>query len=113
MKKTKGELLEHYAGKDPTAFYQFDGFAGVHGDDVLRPDDDGDSIMGGGTYELMTGAYAVRVLVTRGTPEAVAVRLLKKIRKSIKRNPLVWLEAEPADRDPVARPARAGGEIVF
>ncbi len=88
----KQELLDHYATRDPQAFYQFDGFhtEGSSRDDVVQEDSDGDGVTAGVTYELMTGVYAVRVLVTAGTPEADALRLLKKIRRTIKQNGFDW-----------------------
>ena len=81
MKKpTRDELLAQYARREPVAFVQIDGFAGVPPqDDVMRPDEDGDAVMLGETFELMSGAYAVRVLVTRGTDATTARRLLRKI----------------------------------
>jgi hypothetical protein len=76
----KRELLDHYATHEPVLFGQLDGFF-VPGsaDDVLRPDADGDSLTAGHTHELMTGIYAVRVLITAGTTQRDAVRLLRKI----------------------------------
>lgn len=88
----KQELLAHYATRDPQGFYQLDGF---HDDnpsrtDVITHDADGDAVIAGVTYELMTGVYAVRVLVTAGTSEADALRLLKKARRAIKKGGLDW-----------------------
>ena len=42
---TRDELLAHYATREPVAFVQIDGFSDVSGDDVMRPDADGDAIM--------------------------------------------------------------------
>lgn len=80
-------LLNHYAQREPTHFAQIDGFyVGIEcDDDDMRPDDDGDCIMGGATYELMRGAE-VRVLVKYGTSATQAIRLLKKI--------TAWLEQD-------------------
>jgi hypothetical protein len=87
MKKaTKAELLARYAEKIPCRFAQFDVFTNQGGgDDVMRPDDDGDCLFSGLTTELMTGLYAVRVLVTEGTPTSEALRALQKI--------TAWVEA--------------------
>ncbi len=93
MAKTKGELLEHYAGKPVTAFYQYDGFViAGRSDDIMRPDRDGDCLMGSATYELMSGGPAVRILVTQGTSRKDAVRLLKKLRRWIKQGGFGWQE---------------------
>ena len=91
----KGKLLEHYAHRDPTAFFQFDGWAlgPDGGDSVMRPDADGDCLTSSQTYELMTGGPSVRVLVTRGTSRPDAVRLLKKLRRWVKQSDLVWPDA--------------------
>ncbi len=83
--KTKTELLSHYAKKDPRAFRQFDGFQVGSGDDVMRPDDDGDCLMGASTCELMTGAD-VRVLIPADTASADAITLLRKI--------ITWIERD-------------------
>lgn len=108
MAKTKGELLEHYAGKPVTAFYQYDGFViAGRGDDVMRPDRDGDCLMGGTTHELMSGGPAVRILVTRGTSRKDAVRLLKKLRRWIKQGGFRWQE------DQLALEWIKGDEIPF
>lgn len=80
MKKpTRDELLAHYARREPVAFMQFDGFSGVPLEDVTTPDQEGDAVMAGETFELMSGAYAVRVLISRGTDAPTAERLLTKI----------------------------------
>jgi hypothetical protein len=86
-KRTKGELLEHYAEREPTAFYQFDGWhLGVgHGDDVMHPDEEGDCLASGTTYELMHGAD-VRVLVKRGMAPEIAAQLLEKLTSWIRRD---------------------------
>lgn len=81
----KATLLAHYAGKEPTEFLQVDGFPGIAQDDVLSPDTDGDSIMLGSTHELMSGAYAVRLLVTAGTKKTAVLRILRKIAGVVER----------------------------
>ncbi|CAN5459994.1 hypothetical protein BH20ACI3_BH20ACI3_41880 [soil metagenome] len=80
MKKpTRDELLARYARREPVAFVQIDGFSGVPLEDVMTPDQEGDAVMLGETFELMSGVYAVRVLVTY----FVAIRLLSRfIRQS-------------------------------
>ena len=92
----KGNLLEHYAGKEPCAFRQYDGFVVGQGDDVLRPDADGDSLSSRETMELMTGCPEVRVLCSPGCTYDEALRLLKKIRRWIKKDgPKAWDAATP------------------
>ena len=86
----KAELLAHYAEKEPCLFYQFDGFLEPATDDVVRADRDGDAMTNGITYDLMSGFYAVRVLVTAGTSEKDALRLLQKVRQKIRRGSFEW-----------------------
>lgn len=81
--KSKEQLLEHYACKEPTPFIQFDGFdMGPDSDDcVMHADDDGHCIMSCETYELMMSCPTVRVLIPAGvgiTP-ATASAILHKI----------------------------------
>ena len=64
-------------------------------------DGDGDAAFGGGTYELMSGCSAVRVLVRPDTAPADATRLLRKIADWIDRVPELIGDAatiEAADR---------------
>lgn len=46
---------------------------------MMYPDHEGDCVLSGVTQELMTGAYAVRVLITPGTSPDKAHDLLNKI----------------------------------
>lgn len=78
--------MEHYAGKEPCKFLQFDGFAlgkGVR-DDVIHPDADGDGLMSHVSYDLMSGFHAVRIMITAGTSKKDALRLIEKLLASIK-----------------------------
>lgn len=95
--KSKKELLDHYATRDPVTFYQLDGFADGAMDDMGGSDEDGDAVYWGVTQELMTGVYNVRVLVTDGTPDAAALRLLRKILAGIEEHTLGWFRAEAAE----------------
>ncbi len=81
-------LLTKYAEKKPTTFGQLDAFVigKDGGDDVMRPDPDGDCLMGGITTDLMDGAD-VRILIRRGTSGVNAVRLIGKL--------VEWLESDP------------------
>ena len=81
--KTKKEMLDHYAKKEPMLFEQYDGFKNA-GDDVIHPDYDGDSLTVGDTCELMSGYPEVRVLIPPKTKAEDAVRLLLKIAIQIK-----------------------------
>jgi hypothetical protein len=85
---TKAELLDHYATREPTRFLQFDAFANVGPDTIVRPDQDGDSLFRTETFELMTGLPAVRVLITPGTSKEKALQLLDKIKDWIGRDEL-------------------------
>ena len=77
----KGELLAHYATKEPYLFEQLDGI----NDCEAHPDSDGDTITGGQNWELRSGRVPVRVEILSGTSKDVAVRLLRKI--------VTWLDA--------------------
>ena len=102
----KGDLLAHYATKEPTAFYQYDVFTHCEGDSEMGPDEDGDSCMSCATYELMSGGPAVRVLVTAGTPGGDVVRALKKVRRWVKRDGFAIQGEDLARRD-----ARLAAEV--
>ena len=81
---TKQDCLQHYARYDePTYFVQLDGFD--EGDDVMGMDAEGQAVMGRETYELMSGLYAVRVLMRPGYPLDRIVMLLDKIRALVAR----------------------------
>ena len=81
------DKLSHYSRRDPKTFLQLDGFHVTHGgDDVMRPDEDGDCLHASPTIELMHGA-AVRVLIPGDTDRTVAIRQLKKLAKWLKKNP--------------------------
>ncbi len=80
----KQTLLEHYAERDPSSFFQVDAFTDVEaGDHVLEPDGESDDIMCSVTHELMLGTYAIRVLVTPGTSPEKTCTLLGKISEMI------------------------------
>jgi len=85
--KTKRELMEHYATKEPMPFEQWDGFDMEDVDDyVMQSDQDGHCIMTCLTNELMTTRPAVRVLIPvggAGVSAATAATLLRKIADSI------------------------------
>jgi len=91
---TKDQLLQHYARRPPQRFTQLDGFTGVRFDDVMRGDEmhgdkDGHALMCSETYELMSGVYAVRLLVTAGTQKHDVLALLDKMRRWIARDDIV------------------------
>ena len=80
----KAKLLEKYAGKEPSTFLQYDGFDDMGADSYNCPDSDGDSLWSTTTQELMSGFPAVRILITAGTSQKTARRLLKKLRRCLK-----------------------------
>jgi len=93
-KPTKGDLLEHYAKRDPVGFIQFDDFTDPKTwDDVVKPDKDGHCIHAGTTHELMTGIYGVRVLVRPDIPKEVVLKSLSKIRAWIRRDDILEVYA--------------------
>ena len=84
MEKSKQGILEHYKRKEPSLFIQYDGFYEPE-DPTALPDDDGHAIFSRLTYELMSGGPAVRVLITPETSEETIIKLLDKIKESIKK----------------------------
>lgn len=87
--------IAHYARCEPKHFLQLDGhFLPAGGDDIMRPDDDGDWLSMGPTVELMHGA-TTRVLVPLDTDLDVVVRQLKKISKMLRRDAKMLKTPEP------------------
>ena len=76
------ELLEHYSKTSITTFEQYDGFVNCH-DDITPPDKDGDWLCWHTSDDLMSGVYAVRILITRGTKKADACRIINKLTELI------------------------------
>jgi hypothetical protein len=62
-----------------TRFHQFDAFFINGRDDVIRPDEKGVGVMGGETFELMSGVADVRVLIVPGSPKEKIVHALQKM----------------------------------
>jgi hypothetical protein len=86
MPKAKRDKLLHYAGRAAKEFFQFDAFTAIGGgDDIMRPDEDGDCLCSGTTTELMFGA-SVRVFIAPDTSQIEAVRALKKIKEWVERD---------------------------
>ena len=101
-KPTRGELLEKYCKREPTPFFQYDGFLGKPNDKsdcIFQFDKNGfcffDKIE---TYELMHGAD-VRVFVKPGTPPEITQRILKEIAACIKRDGLPKTRIKENDND--------------
>jgi hypothetical protein len=86
MQEQKRRLLEHYAEREPKRFRQFDVFTDALADCVMEPDEDGDCIFGGATYELMNGCWDVRCLINPKLNKADAVRSLRKVLECIERD---------------------------
>jgi hypothetical protein len=64
--RLKEELLNHYAKRRPTEFFQFDAFMNAEpGDPVALPDQNGNSFCSCLTTELMSGGPTVRILITK------------------------------------------------
>jgi hypothetical protein len=84
MAEAKFNKLIHYSNKPLTKFSHFDGFAKIDAENSIspdqRPDEDGDDLWETPyAEELMSGGYAVRILVPEGTSQEVATRLIKKL----------------------------------
>ena len=88
MTKTKQEILEHYAEREPKSFVQFDGWYGDKwkGDPIVATDDDGRSMVRGCTTELMYGAD-VRLLVA---PDSDPKEIVALLRQTVE-----WIESKP------------------
>ena len=88
MRKTTGELLNHYAKREPKEFLQLDGWYGGKwaGDSIVATDENGYSGTGRITVELMIGAD-VRVLIDPSTPASEAIALLEQAVDWLKRDP--------------------------
>lgn len=102
LRQKKQELLDKYAGKQPTEFTQWDAFVDVAGDSVMHADADGDAVMWGETTELMSGCSEVRVLIRKGVPISPdkAVVLLQKIGNCIKQSGLTMPKVPVGDGVP-------------
>jgi hypothetical protein len=86
LDRIRKKKLEHYAERDPKQFLQIDGF--IEGrDDLATPDEDGDSVLGGVTVELMHSSFSTRILIDPATDPKVAARLLRKA--------AAWLDRKP------------------
>ncbi len=107
MEKSKrSELIAKYTDKPVTRYTQFDGFIDAKEDCVMHPDEDGDVLMAGVTYELMRFDDGVRVLIPDGIEPAAAARSLAKIAD--------WVERSLADMRREDREHREGvSEIPF
>ena len=82
---TNDQLLDHYGEKQPRKLFQFDGFKCDGRDHIFSPDEDGHSIMGCITCELMNSPFSVRVLVADDADDAEVVALLLKTAAWIER----------------------------
>jgi hypothetical protein len=85
---SREDLLAHYKKREPTRFAQIDGFADVPADDVMHGDESGHAILGGTTYELMSGNPEVRILIPDKTTREDAATLLRKAAEWIDRSGL-------------------------
>ena len=74
--KTKGDLLEHYARREPKAFVQIDcWYGGKMDDDIFHADAAGRTVTSGRVEELMLGTD-VRILIEPdGDPKEVVALL--------------------------------------
>jgi hypothetical protein len=85
---TREDLLEKYERKPVTHYRQFDAFVGQEpGDYLVVPDEDGDALFVGHTYELMAFDQGVRVLVSDAVSLEAAERALSKI--------IAWIKEDP------------------
>ena len=84
---TKKEVMEHYAEVEkPTEYIQIDGWSKVEpGDPHIHPDEDGDCIIRGTSFELWRGGYTVRVHIRKGGSSAEAIKVLTKMIKSLRK----------------------------
>jgi hypothetical protein len=85
----KKGILKKYLHREPTRFHQMDVFFCEGWDDVIRPDDKGVGVMGGETFELMSGCANVRVLIVPGSPKEKVIHGLRRI--------IEWIESDGVD----------------
>lgn len=86
IEKTKEKLLEHYQEREPVKFIQYDVFTEEF-DDIVIPDKDGYSLWAGRTQELMSGNYAIRVLLKPDTKKELIIKGLEKV--------IDWIRTQP------------------
>ena len=77
----KAERIAHYMSRAPKEFIQLDAFI-----NDTQGDENGDNMFKGRTAELMSGAPAVRILITEGTERADVLRVLGKMRRWIQKD---------------------------
>ena len=81
-------LLADYTTKAMRRFAQFDVHFNTADDDMLHPDEDGDALMGGLSYDF--GNFdGVRLRFPAGMPQEYAIRAARKL--------AAWLEQIPPD----------------
>ena len=81
------ENPSHYTKRDPKSILQLEGFHVTQGgDDVLRPDEDGDCLHAGPPVVLIHGV-TVRVRIPEDAALKDAIRQLKKLADWLERNP--------------------------
>ena len=99
MNKTiYGNKLASYASREPKSFLQLDAFYYPYKDDASFPDKDGDTLMAGGTIELMDGT-SVRVLIPHDAKPKDVVRQLKKITKWLSKDSNLFALAKPIPKE--------------
>lgn len=86
----KADKLKHYENRDPNLFVQVDAFVDCGPDPVVNPGNKDIGVMGGTTWELMTGVSEVRVLVRGDVSERDAYRGLKKIMDAVEKKRLLF-----------------------
>ena len=93
LKRTKEQLLAHYATGDVHKFRQIDGwilgYKNANEGTLQATDNDGDCITSAETWELrhMPASLAVRIFIHEGTDHEDAVRLIKKMLGDLERDP--------------------------
>jgi len=89
MNTLQQELLEAASRKPIKKFLQFDVFQRMpEGDDIIRPDDDGDCLMAVESYELKN-VNELRVFVPVNRTAKEIIRGLKKVIECIEADPSV------------------------
>jgi hypothetical protein len=105
----RSELIAKYADRPVNHYYQFDGFVHAPHDDILRPDEDGDALFAGETYELMAYNFGVRVLIPDSISPRDAARTLTKVADWVERDLGRMRQASEARR----RGEGTTGEVPF
>ena len=91
------ELLLKCLRKPVRRFYQVDGDHLDGPDGLIQPDEDGDAIMSGWSWELRNTGLPIRIMIHDGASKRDVLRLLMKVGIRIENGSLTWLKEGSED----------------